>query len=119
MKKTYYKDKPASFCQCRSGAYFRLDIKEDIADNESSLFSALEFFISEPLSENKVFEKIITSLYNNDCEQKLLNEFYSAKLELYEPDVCAEKIVNYQNFLAERLALKNEVTKICKEHDII
>lgn len=119
MKRTYYKDKPEIFSLSRLGVYVRIDIKEDIDNENSTLFSALDFFIPFPVSENKIFEKIITSLYDNDCEQKLLNEFYSANLELYEPDVCAEKIVNYKKFLEERIALKEDIEKICKEHGIL
>lgn len=118
MKRVYYKSKPEKFEKTRNGVFIRLDIKEDNREDSQS-FSALEFFISCPVTENKVFEKIMTNLYGNDFENKLINEYTSAKLELYEPDICIVKIVNYKKFLSERIALKQEVENICNAHDII
>lgn len=117
MKRVYYKSKPEKFEKTRNGVFIRLDIKEDNSEDFQS-FSALEFFISCPVTENKVFEKIMTYLYGNDFENKLINEYTSAKLELYAPEICVEKIVNYKKFLSERIALKQEVETICNEHDI-
>lgn len=118
MKRVYYKSKPEKFEKTQNGVFLRLDIKEDNREDSQS-FSALEFFISFPVTENKVFEKIITNMYGNDFENKLINEYTSAKLELYAPEICVEKIINYKNFLWERIELKKEVESICSEHGII
>lgn len=117
MKRVYYKSKPEKFEKTRNGVFLRLDIKEDNRE-DIQMFSALEFFISFPVSVNKIFEIIMTNRYGNNFENKLINEYTSASLELYEPDICIEKIVNYKKFLSERIALKQEVETICNEHDI-
>lgn len=117
MKRVYYKSNPEKFEKTQNGVFLRLDIKEDNSE-DIQMFSALEFFISFPVSENNIFETIMTNRYGNDFENKLINEYISARLELYEPDICIEKIVNYKKFLSERIALKQEVETICNEHDI-
>ncbi len=126
MQRTYYKDRPANFERGRQFAKIRLDITEettsagaDGADDEPTVqYSCLEFTTFEPLSQNKFIEVAFTGMYGNDYENKLINEYNAALLDVYTEEEKQSKIERYKEFLQDRASKKTEIEAICIANNI-
>ena len=71
-----------------------------------------------PISSNKLLQAVITDTYPADYEQKLVNEYNSAVMGLYDEETAARKIDAYKAFLQARAELKEMVEADCKEAGI-
>ena len=71
-----------------------------------------------PISSNKLLQAVITDAYPVDYEQKLVNEYNSAVMGLYDEDTAAKKTAEYKDFLEARAALKAMVESDCAEAGI-
>lgn len=74
-----------------------------------------EVTVWAPLSANKITQKVLTSRWDSDYEQKLVNEYNSAQMGLLSEEEAAKKIEAYKAFLMERSALKAQVDSDCEE----
>jgi hypothetical protein len=77
-----------------------------------------EVTVWSPITSNKITEAVITDKWDNNQEQKLVNEFNGANLGIYGAAKSAEaqkKIDAYKAYLSERSALKTQVDKDCAE----
>lgn len=122
-QKTYYTNQPPEFERGKFSATLRLDIQQEpaVAADEMEAgpqWSAYEFTIYEPITQNLFIELIFTALYGNDYENKLINEYNAAKMGLYPDGEMEQKITRYRAFLQERAARKAEIERICNEHGI-
>lgn len=123
MVKTYYSEKPLPFEREKFGAVLRHDIElhaADAADGEhpaAPQWSAYEFRAAAPYSQNKFIELAMVSLFGNDYENKLINEYNAANLGMYGDDSAA-KIERYKAFLSYRYTLKTEIERICGENGV-
>ena len=77
-----------------------------------------EVIVYAPLSSNKLLQAVITDAYPADYEQKLVNEYNSALMGLYDEETSARKIDAYKAFLQARAELKSMVEADCKEEGI-
>ena len=77
-----------------------------------------EVIVYAPLSSNKLLQAVITDAYPADYEQKLVNEYNSAVMGLYDADTAERKIDAYKAFLQARAELKAMVESDCKEAGI-
>ena len=120
MQRTYYTSQPQPLeFVTRDFLRVRIDIRQEENDSEPGpQFSALESVIYAPFSQNQIIETVFTDIFGNDYENKLINEYNSALLDVYSEDEKAQKIERYKEFLQERKALKEEIETICKEHNI-
>ena len=91
---------------------YRYDI-EDISTEEGIQFSAQEVKIYAPISANKITAAVIADRWDNNFEQKLVNEYNAAKLGIYSEEEAQAKINAYTEFLAARSALKLQVDNDC------
>lgn len=71
-----------------------------------------------PISSNKLLQAVITDAYPADYEQKLVNEYNSAVMGLYDEETAERKIDAYKAFLQARAELKAMVESDCKEAGI-
>ena len=71
-----------------------------------------------PISSNKLLKAVITEAYPSDYEQKLVNEYNSAVMGLYDKETAAKKTAAYKAFLEARAALKAMVEADCEEAGI-
>lgn len=82
-----------------------------------------EVTVWAPLSSNKITEMVITEKWDNNQEQKLVNEFNAANLGLYGGAKTSEeakaKIAAYKDYLSTRAALKTQVDDDCLELGIL
>ena len=71
-----------------------------------------------PISSNKLLQAVITDAYPADYEQKLVNEYNSAVMGLYDEETAERKYEAYKAFLQARAELKAMVESDCKESGI-
>jgi hypothetical protein len=78
-----------------------------------------EVTVWAPLTANKIVKTVISSKWDSDREQKLVNEYNAAQLGLYggskTSDEAKAKIQAYKDFLEARAALKAQVEEDCEE----
>lgn len=123
-EKTYYTNQPAEFEREKFRAVLRLQIGEEPAVGGSDeteggpQWSAYEFTLYEPVTQNNFVEQAFTELYGNDYENKLINEYNGAKMGLYPDGEMEQKITRYRAFLQERAEYKAEIERICNENGI-
>lgn len=77
-----------------------------------------EVIVWMPLSSNKITEAVLTQVYPNNYEQKLINEYNAALMGMYDEETRQRKITAYTAFLTERNALKAQIDADCKELNI-
>ena len=78
-------------------------------------FKYEEVTVWAPLTANKITQKVLTSRWDSDYEQKLVNEYNSAQMGLLSEEEAARKTEAYRAFLTERAALKAQVDSDCEE----
>ena len=81
-----------------------------------------EVVVWSPLTSNKITEAVITSKWNENYEQKLVNEYNAAQLGLYGEKTSEEAkahIKAYTDYLTERAALKTQVDADCETLGIL
>lgn len=77
-----------------------------------------EVIVYAPLSSNKLLRAVLNEKYGTDYEQKLVNEYNSAVMGLYDDETASKKIAAYKEFLQARAALKAMVEADCAEAGI-
>ena len=78
-------------------------------------FKYEEVTVWAPLTANKITQKVLTSRWDSDYEQKLVNEYNSAQMGLLSEEEAARKTEAYKAFLTERNRLKAQVDNDCAE----
>lgn len=70
--------------------------------------------VEYPKTADNIFGTLLQAKYPSDRESKLLNEYQSAMLEILAPDAK----VGYENFLRDRVAIRNMVDADCSTLNI-
>ena len=74
-----------------------------------------EVTVWAPITANKITEKVLTSRWDANYEQKLVNEYNSAQMGLLSEEEATRKTEAYKDFLTERNRLKAQVDSDCAE----
>ena len=86
---------------------------EEVATTETQYdFEMVRTYL--PISSNKLLKAVITDAYPADYEQKLVNEYNSAVMGLYDDETADRKYEAYKAFLQARAELKAMVEADCK-----
>ena len=113
MNKIFYSEKPSVFQEFENGAVsYRWDIIEDIPlDGEirTSQWSCSEVTIYSPINKEKLIQAVITSIWDNDFEKKLINDYNGAMAGLFDEETNNRYIANYNEFLMQRKAIKEQI----------
>lgn len=119
----YYDNKPSKFEANGDGSYtYRWNINEVLissGENEETKWQCEEVTVWSPISSNKITEEVINSLWNKDYEQKLINDYNSAKEGIFDEQKSLESIERYLQFLSERKIIKEQIDLDCAELNII
>lgn len=127
----FYDAKPSKIEAIGNGSYaYRYNIQEvetpvhsyfektaEVTETKKQ-WSCEEVIVWAPLSSNKITEAVITSKWDANYEQKLVNEYNAAQLGLYGAKTSEEakaRIKAYTEYLSERAALKTQVDADCAE----
>ena len=70
--------------------------------------------VEYPKTADNIFSTLLTAKYPANTESKLVNEYQSSVLGIMSPDAK----VPYENFLRDRLAIRDMVNKDCEELNI-
>lgn len=124
-----YDAKPSKYEAVGNGSYlYRWYIKEiqvpNNIDSETTVskWQCEEATVWSPVTPNKVTEAVITSKWDNNYEQKLVNDYNAAKLGVYSSTTSTEakeKVAAYTAYLNERKALKEQIDADCAELGIL
>lgn len=129
----FYDNKPSKLEAVGNGSYlYRWNIQEvkpesvektseegaEAQAEKGPQFSCDEVTVWSPLTANRITEAVITSKWDANYEQKLINEYNAAKLGLYATDEAKERIKAYTDYLTERAALKAQVDADCADLNI-
>ena len=120
-----YDAKPSKYEAVGNGSYlYRWNIEEiqvpDNIDSETTVikWQCEEVTVWSTVTPNKVTEAVITSKWDNNYEQKLVNDYNAAKLGVYGSTTsteATEKMAAYTAYLNERKALKEQIDADCAE----
>ena len=124
-----YDEKPSKYEAVGNGSYlYRWNIEEiqvpENGDSETTVskWQCEEVTIWSPVTPNKVTEAVITSKWDNNYEQKLVNDYNAAKLGVYGSTTSTkakENVASYTAYLNERKALKEQIDADCSEIGIL
>jgi hypothetical protein len=126
-----YDNKPAMYEANNNGSYtYRWDIKEvqmpsggDGEDAETTTkWECQEVIVWGTVTKDKITESVVKTLWANDYEKKLINDYNAAKEGVFG-DVTGEKaqayIARYKEFLAQRKAVKEQIESDCTTLNIV
>lgn len=113
----YYDFQPAKLEKIKNDKYFyRWNIEEVEIFHEENDTPTIQYkcneitFYGQPNS-NTILEQVIKSLWDNEYEKKLINDYNSAKEGLLDETY----IQKYLDFLTERTQIKTIVDSDCAE----
>ena len=113
MKEVYFSERPNTFQEYDNGAVqYRWDIEEVVLDNEennTSQWKCKEVTIYAPIAKEQLTQAVITAIWDNDFENKLINDFNGAKAKLFDTATNTKYITNYTDFLAQRKVIKDQI----------
>lgn len=113
MKKIFYSERPSVFQTYENGeVQYRWDIEEVISDNEEnniSQWKCKEVTINSPIDKDKLTQAVITSIWDSELENKLINDYNGAMVNLFDEATNAKYIQEYQEFLIQRKAIKEQI----------
>lgn len=126
----FYDNKPSNWEAVGNGSFmYRWNIEvapeltEENAEQEKvSSWKCEEVTVWPPFTPNKITEAAITSKWDTNYEQKLVNEYNAAQLGLLGDAKSADaqaKVQAYTDYLTERAALKAQVDADCAELGIV
>lgn len=122
MKKQYF-EKPLVFESLGKGVFaYRWNIKKKqerklFSDEKRDVWICDEVTLNK-LSPNTITEAVISELWDNNYEQKLVNEYNSAIMGLFDEDEATKKIESYKSFLVSRKEVKAQIDADCAEFGI-
>ena len=122
--KAFYDSKPSKFEKVGNGSFlYRYGINEvEVAQATKTQYECNEVVVWSPYSSNTILEAVIRDRWDNNYEQKLINEYNGAKLGVYGSTTSTEakeKEAAYTAFLNERKALKEQIDADCAELGIL
>lgn len=70
--------------------------------------------VEYPKTADNIFSTLLSSKYSDNTERKMVNEYQSAELGLLHADAK----IPYQEFLKDRLSIRDMVDADCEAHSI-
>ena len=105
MKEVFYSETPSVFQTYENGeVQYRWDIEEVI-----SQWKCKEVTINSPIDKDKLTQAVITSVWDSDLENKLINDYNGAKAGLFDEETNQKYIDAYMDFLIQRKAIKEQI----------
>lgn len=120
MKTAFYDNQPAVFEAVGNGSYiYRWGIEETTVTNQdettTTKYKCFEVIVWGTVTKDKITSAVIEAIWGGGIEQKMLNDYNAAKMELLD----ASYIEKYHAFLIERKAIKEQIAADCLEFGIV
>ena len=91
---------------------------DPMTDESYTQYEYYQVVVYCPITANKITQKVIETVWPVDYEQKLVNDYNAAQLNLFDADTTQLIIDRYTQFLQERAALKEQIDADCIEAGI-
>lgn len=127
-----YDNKPSKFEANGNGSYtYRWNIQEievptGVADIDTytttTKWQCDEVVVWATVTKDKLTEAVITSIWDNDYEKKLINDYNAAKEGVFGNESSPQAldyITRYKTFLAQRKAIKEQIAADCAALNIL
>lgn len=121
-----YDNKPAMYEANNNGSYtYRWGIQEvqvpsgmnsEESESATTKWECQEVIVWGTVTKDKLTEKVVTTLWANDYEKKLINDYNAAKEGVFGSVTGATAkayIARYKEFLTERKAIKEQIESDC------
>ena len=123
--KTYSDNKPEVFEPIGDGGFrynyyideIEVDNFIDIDNEENNTITKRtqwrydNVLIYPPITKDKITKEVVTNIWNNDYEQKLVNDYNATLLGVFDKEETKAKIDAYTNFLIERKQIKEMINR--------
>lgn len=122
--KVNYTNKPDILVPVGDGSYlYHWDIQETVQsfldDNICQItYDCEEVTVYPPITSNRITEAVISELWDNNYEQKLVNEYNAVQLGVYTETDAQDKVQAYMNFLSKRKSIKEQIDRDCIQLNI-
>lgn len=127
-----YDTKPSMYEANNNGSYtYRWNIHEiqvpaGMSGNENNTTTTKwqcdEVVVWGTVTKDKLTETVVTTMWANDYEKKLINDYNAAKEGVFgsaSSETAKEYIARYRDFLALRKAIKEQIEADCITLNII
>lgn len=129
-----YDNKPSKFEANSNGSYtYRWNIQDieaptGIGANDTDTQATTikwqcdEVIVWATVTKDKLTETVITRLWDNDYEKKLINDYNAAKEGVFGNESSPQAldyITRYKTFLAQRKAIKEQIAADCAALNIL
>lgn len=123
----FYDNKPSIFEAVGDGSYiYRWNIEEVQVSEQANegeqeagsnrvQYRCEEVLVWGTVTSNKITQAVISAIAGSDHEQKLINEYNAAVLDLLSSEEADRTISAYKAFLERRAAIKAQVDADCAE----
>ena len=120
--KTYSNNKPKVFEAIGDGGFrYNYNIKEvevdrlDITDSKSIVKQTQweydNVLIYPPIDQDKITRSVIANTWDQDLENKLINDYNAISLGVFSKEEANEKLERYRAFLNQRKKLKEMINQ--------
>lgn len=120
--KTYSDNKPKVFEAIGDGGFrYNYNIKEievdrlETIDGKSNIKQTQweydNVIIYPPIDREKITRSVIVNTWDNDYENKLINDYNAISLGVFSEQEANEKLERYREFLSQRKKLKEMITQ--------
>jgi len=122
--KAIYDAQPAMYEANNNGSFtYRWDIHEvevpvnnENEEEPTTKWECQEVVVWGTVSKDKLVESVVTSLWANDYEQKMINDYNAAKEGVFgsvKGETAKSYIDRYKEFLGQRKAIKEQIAADC------
>lgn len=120
--KTYSNNKPKVFEAIGDGGFrYNYNIKEVEVDrlditNSKSIVKQTQWeydnvLIYPPIDQDKITRSVIANTWDQDLENKLINDYNAISLGVFSKEEANEKLERYRAFLNQRKKLKEMINQ--------
>ena len=91
--------------------FIGIDNEEDSIITKRTQWRYDNVLIYPPITKDKITKEVVTNIWNNDYEQKLVNDYNATLLGVFDKEETKAKIDAYTNFLIERKQIKEMINR--------
>lgn len=95
-----------------------ITITEDKKKATGKMWQYDSLRVEYPRTRKNIYATLLEARYPQDVQQKLINDYQAAQMEILDEDEAAEAEAAYTAFLQDRKAIKAMVKADCLENNI-
>ena len=95
-----------------------ITITEDKKKATGKMWQYDSLRVEYPRTRKNIYATLLEARYPQDVQQKLVNDYQAAQMEILEDEEAEAAIAAYRAFLTDRKVIKAMVTEDCAENNI-